>query len=111
MTNSYSLYDFLNGCEGNWRNAVFVSCSPCRHTCKNRGCGHLLCADREGRPHLISVQIFECLTGQKIDPTECIGTLSKSAFASVYRAYLLWELTDDTQCPLRHLNVQIDTLI
>lgn len=107
MTNSYTLYDFLAGCEGDWRNTVFVTCSPCRNACKALRCGYLLSADRDGRPHLVSVQCFERISGQKVDPTECAGVLSRHAFESVYRTYLLWELDHAGQCPLRHLSTQI----
>lgn len=106
-TTSYSLFDFLSGCGGNWRNAVFIPCPPCAHFCKANRCGGLLSADSQGRPILITVRRFEILTGQKIDPSECVGTLSKSAFESVYARYLLWLLDSPQQCPLRCLDAQI----
>lgn len=108
-TTSYSLYDFLTDCAGTWRNAIFIACTPCRHPCKNQRCGHLLSADRDGRPHLISVRLYEQATGKKIDPAECVGKLDRSAFAAAYRTYLLWELDDAGQCPLRCLSAKINT--
>lgn len=109
-TTSYSLFDFLSGCGGNWRNAVFVPCAPCAHPCKAGGCGCLLSADSQGHPILLTVHHYEILTGQKVRPDECIGTLSRSAFESIYARYLLWLLDSPQQCPLRFLDAQIPRL-
>ena len=87
---TYSMYDFLSSCGGNWRNAIFVSCS-------------------QGTPLVVCVQRFEGLSGQKIDPSECAGRLSRSAFESLYARYLLWQLDSDRQCALRQLDQSVSS--
>ena len=106
---TYSMYDFLSSCGGNWRNAIFVSCSPCRHPCRNIRAGFLLTACSEGTPLVVCVQRFEGLSGQKIDPSECAGRLSRSAFESLYARYLLWQLDSDRQCALRQLDQSVSS--
>ena len=46
---------------------------------------------------------FEKETGERIDPGECIGTLSEDAFSSLFSNYLLWEMTSSEQCPMEYL--------
>lgn len=106
-TISYSLYDFLSGCAGNWRNAIYIPCASCFHPCQADTPGYLFSADPQGRPVIIAVQHFEQATGQKVIPSECMGTLSKSAFESAYSRYLLWLLDSPDQCPLCLLDTQI----
>lgn len=104
---TYHLYDFLSSCGGNWRNAVYLTCGSCSHPCKNQRAGCLLTADSQGRPLIVCVSRFEILTGQKIDPSECAGRLTRQAFESLYARYLLWELDSDRQCALRQLDQEM----
>lgn len=103
MTTTYCFYDFLSGCGGNWRNAIFLSCASCAHPCKDAGCGYLLTADSTGKPMLFPVSRFEELAGQKIDPAECIGQLSRSAFEALYHRHLQWQLDSAQHCPFPQL--------
>lgn len=103
-TTSYSLYDFLTACRGNWRNAIFIPCVPCEHACKNGRKGYLLTADHSGRLRVVSIHRFETVTGQKIDPAECAGTLDKNAFETAFQAHLIWEVDDPCKCALQQLD-------
>ena len=80
-----NLYELLFSCKGNWRNAIYVPCGPCPHPCK---------VDRSG-----------CLAAIRQDgaPGECIGTLNKDAFSSLFSNYLLWEMSSSEQCPMEYL--------
>lgn len=80
------LAEFLTACRGNWRNACFISCSVCK--CHSPCSGYLMSADAGGKPVLISAAEYERLTGQRIDPSECRGNLSRSAFEDIYALYL-----------------------
>ena len=106
-TTAYTIFDFLRDCGGNWRNAIHITCAPCKEACTIAGRGCLLTADCEGRPRAISISRFEALTGQRVDPSECAGTLSKTACASAYGAYLLWRQDDEALCCLRFLDAEI----
>lgn len=106
---SYSMYDFLSSCGGNWRNAVFVSCTPCRNPCRNGGAGCLLTACSEGKPLVVCVRRFEALSGQKIDPAECAGQLSRYGFESLYARYLLWQINSERQCALQWMDRYVNS--
>ena len=62
-------------------------------------------ADAGGKPVLISIAEYERLTVQRIDPSECRGNLSRSAFEDIYALYLNWCLSDDESCCLQILSL------
>ena len=103
---SYSIFDFLKDCRGNWRNAVFIPCGACGHPCANQRRGCLLTADAGGRPRAVCVSRFEAVTGQRVEGSDCIGVLSKHALASVFQSYLTWSCDDPEACCLCHLDAQ-----
>ena len=98
-----NLYELLFSCKGNWRNAIYVPCGPCPHPCKVDRSGCLAAIRQDGSPLLVSIREFEKETGERIDPGECIGTLSKDAFSSLFSNYLLWEMSSSEQCPMEYL--------
>ena len=98
-----NLYELLFSCKGNWRNAIYVPCGPCPHPCKVDCSGCLAAIRQDGTPLLVGVREFEEETGERIDPGECIGTLNKDAFSSLFSRYLIWEMTSSEQCPMEYL--------
>ena len=102
-TTIQQLAEFLTACRGNWRNACFISCDVCK--CRTPCSGYLMSADAGGKPVLISAAEYERLTGQRIDPSECRGNLSRSAFEDIYALYLSWCLSDDESCCLQMLSL------
>ena len=102
-TTIQQLAEFLTACRGNWRNACFISCGVCK--CHSPCSGYLMSANAGGKPVLISAAEYERLTAQRIDPTECRGQLSRSAFEDIYALYLNWCLSDDTSCCLQILSL------
>ena len=98
-----NLYGLLFNCKGNWRNAIYVPCGPCPHPCKVDRSGCLAAIRQDGTPLLVGVRAFEEETGERIDPEECIGTLSKDAFSSLFSRYLTWEMSSSEQCPMEYL--------
>ena len=98
-----NLYELLFSCKGNWRNAIYVPCGPCPHPCKVDCSGCLAVIRQDGAPLLVGVREFEEETGERIDPGECIGTLNKDAFSSLFSRYLIWEMTSSEQCPMEYL--------
>ena len=98
-----NLYELLFSCKGNWRNAIYVPCGPCPHPCKVDCSGCLTAIRQDGAPLLVGVRKFEEETGERIDPGECIGTLNKDAFSSLFSRYLIWEMTSSEQCPMEYL--------
>ena len=98
-----NLYGLLFNCKGNWRNAIYVPCGPCPHPCKVDRSGCLAAIRQDGSPLLVSIREFEKETGERIDPGECIGTLNKDAFSSLFSRYLTWEMSSSEQCPMEYL--------
>ena len=98
-----NLYELLFSCKGNWRNAIYISCGPCLHPCRVNSSGCLMTINEDGPPRLVSIRKFENETGERIDPTDCIGTLSKAAFSSLFSRYLIWEMSSPEQCPMEYL--------
>ena len=98
-----NLYELLFSCKGNWRNTIYVPCGPCPHPCKVDRSGCLAAIRQDGTPLLVGVREFEEETGERIDPGECIGTLNKDAFSSLFSRYLIWEMTSSEQCPMEYL--------
>lgn len=98
-----NLYELLFSCKGNWRNAIYVPCGPCQHPCKVDCSGCLAAIRQDGTPLLVGVREFKEETGERIDPGECIGTLNKDAFSSLFSRYLTWEMTSSEQCPMEYL--------
>ena len=98
-----NLYELLFSCKGNWRNAIYIPCGPCPHPCKVSRSGCLAAIRQDGTPLLVSIREFEEETGERIDPGDCIGTLNKDAFSSLFSRYLIWEMTSSEQCPMEYL--------
>ena len=98
-----NLYELLFSCKGNWRNAIYVPCGPCPHPCKVDRSGCLAAIRQDGAPLRVGVREFEEETGERIDPGECIGTLNKDAFSSLFSRYLTWEMSSSEQCPMEYL--------
>ena len=98
-----NLYELLFSCKGNRRNAIYVPCGPCPHPCKVDRSGCLVAIRQDGAPLLVGVRKFEEETGERIDPGECIGTLNKDAFSSLFSRYLTWEMSSSEQCPMEYL--------
>ena len=98
-----NLYELLFNCKGNWRNAIYVPCGPCPHPCKVDCSGCLAAIRQDVAPLLVSIRDFEKETGERIDPGECIGTLNKDAFSSLFSRYLTWEMSSSEQCPMEYL--------
>ena len=98
-----NLYELLFSCKGNWRNAIYVPCGPCPHPCKVDRSGCLAATRQDVAPLLVSIRGFEKETGERIAPGECIGTLSKDAFSSLFSRYLTWEISSSEQCPMEYL--------
>ena len=106
-TNTYSIFDFLKNCSGNWRNALYVPCGVCIHPCRAKQRGVLVTADGYGRPQAISVVRYEAITGQRIDPDECVGPLRQYASDAVFREFAFWECEHVGDCLLCRLDSEI----
>lgn len=98
-----TMYSFLKGVRGSWRNAIYLYCgrSRCPSSQQKRCGGCLMTADANGVPILVSAKAFEAFSGETIDPSECSGVLDKRAFDSAYALAILWHSVSSSDCPLR----------
>lgn len=106
-TSTYSIFDFLKNCGGNWRNTLHVPCGVCIHPCRAKQRGALVTADGYGRPLAISVARYEAITGQRVDPDECVGTLQRYAFDTVFRNFSFWKCENVGECLLGCLDSEV----
>ena len=96
---SKRLYSFMHAAQGDWRNAVYITCSSCPYS--GQGCGgHLLSVDADGTPILFSCSQFEELTGETIVKDECAGAISHQAFDSLYYLWLIWNMKTKDHCSI-----------
>lgn len=103
MNQLYSkLYSFMRAVQGNWHNALFISCNCnyCPHGDVSHCSGFLMSADADGQPLLMPVSTFRQLTGESIEDTSCRGILGKPIFETVYSQYIEWHTVSDQDCPL-----------
>lgn len=97
------LTKFLMATEGNWRNAIFISCRevacPYGHKCS----GYLFASDADGKPVLLPVEVFQRLTGEQLDPSEAHGMIERKAFEQAFQKLMLWSTSSDCDCGLHQL--------
>ena len=102
--NFYNLYAFLKATCGNWRNAVFLQCPSCPYrqpvSCK----GFLMAIQADGNPILVPCDAIRQLSGEDIEPNDCILVLDRQVFEAVYSLYLKWNTVSGVRCSLRQLS-------
>ena len=110
IKSSYSIFDFLRNCGGSWMSTIYIPCGACSEPCQAAQRGVLLIADRDGRPRAISVARYERITGQRVDPTDCMGALTKSAVNQIFRDFALWTWDEPGISLLRCLDSEVSGL-
>ena len=94
-----SIYPFMKAVQGNWRNAIYITCNANCIACPE----FLLAIDRAFSPLLVEVSTFQEITGEQIDKEECASILTRQAFDAIFAQWLLWEIDDPTRCSLLQL--------
>lgn len=93
---------FFEAAEGNYRNAVYVSCS-CSYR-RESGCGDFLfIPGHDCRPILLPLSDAEGFMGRAVDRTEFACTMSSRCFIRLYSRWL--ELATDSarDCPIQQI--------
>ncbi len=96
--NYRNFYAFLQATRGNWRDAIIIRCHSCPFGRASECGGYLMAADAEGKPLLISVESLHEISGELVDPSECIAGLDRSAFESAYAQFIKWNTVDSSSC-------------
>ena len=79
---------FLDCCEGNWHQCVYVRCVSCKTPGYCRQPDFLYHPDPEGKPCVLLMRDARLLFARLPEPTECAGALTMEQFTSLYRPYL-----------------------
>ena len=96
-TQQNAFYLFLSLARGSWRNAIFIDC---KNKCSKECAGWLMTADTEGVPMLYPVSLFEEKADVVVDKAECAAVISRETFETVYDRWLLWNVSDKSDCSI-----------
>ena len=110
MKESCLFYPFIKAAQGNWRNALFISCecTTCPYGITPDCEGYLMVSDSMGFPIIMAVEQLRIITGDPIDPQECCAEISKASFETVYAQYIQWSISKKGRCPLPSLSWKYD---
>lgn len=95
------LYNFMAACGGNWRQAAAIPCGGCLENPECEGC--LLAFDRDGKPLLVGLRWLREVSGEAIDPTDCLIHIRKESLEQLLSAYINWQVSNPGSCSLRQL--------
>ncbi|MDO4275282.1 MAG: hypothetical protein Q4D16_16550 [Eubacteriales bacterium] len=90
---------FLDACDGNWHNCIYVNCPSCKFQGTCREPDFLCCLDQDGQPLLLPLSDARLLFPRTPEPTECVSILTAAQFLSVYHRYLEKQQICGTLCP------------
>lgn len=98
-----TLVRFFEATEGNYRNALYVRCSTCKH-CREENCGDFLFVPGHNCvPILLPIPDAEIFLGRSIDSSDCAGVLSNTAFLGLYHQWLMLCTVSDEICPFHQM--------
>lgn len=93
---------FFEAAEGNYRNAVYVSCS-CSYR-RESGCGDFLfIPGHDCRPILLPLTDAEKFLGRAVDRTECACTMDSRCFIRLYSRWLELATGSARDCPIQQV--------
>lgn len=105
MTNTHCSADakhirrFLNTCQGNWHNCIYVNCASCKTPGFCREPGFLFHPDEKGVPCILPFSDARILFARVPEPAECLSVLTTVQFLSLYRDFLKSHHFPDGYCP------------
>lgn len=94
---------FLNTCNGNWHNCIFVDCKYCRFTTRCESPGFLFLPDENAVPCILPLSDAQIIFSRIPEPEECLDAISVFQFLSMYNGYLKSQKTPDGGCPCINL--------
>lgn len=97
-----TIASFFEATEGNYRNAVYVSCT-CSYQ-RESGCGDFLyIPGHDCRPVLLPVSDAEIFMGTAIDRTDCSCVMDSRSFIRLYAKWLELATTSSKDCPIQQI--------
>lgn len=110
-SDSKLLYHFLTLCQGNWHRTAYIKCDSCPASEKCQHKDALLVIDRKGTPVILPVPDAVILFSERPDAGECLFSMTKTQFTSLYKSYLSTLTHTEEQCPFRNLSRSITDLL
>lgn len=102
-----TIADFLEAAEGNYRNAIYVTC--CCNSREEAGCrDFLFIPGYDCRPILFPMRDAECFLGVAVDKTDCAGILTSHQFLRLYSKWISLTLSTSSGCPIQQLLIQMN---
>lgn len=93
---------FFEAAEGNYRNAVYVSCS-CSYR-RESGCGDFLfIPGHDCLPILLPLTDAEKFLGRTVDRAECACTMDSRCFIRLYSRWLELATGSARDCPIQQV--------
>ncbi len=93
---------FFEAAEGNYRNAVYVSCS-CSYR-RESGCGDFLfIPGHDCLPILLPLTDAEKFLGRTVDRTECACAMDSRCFIRLYSRWLELATGSARDCPIQQV--------
>lgn len=93
---------FFEAAEGNYRNAIYVTCS-CSGG-KEEGCRDFLFIPGDDcKPLLFPVMDAKAFLGISVDSSDCSGIMDSHCFIRIYRRFLDLTISSDEDCPIKQL--------
>lgn len=97
-----NIAEFLEAAEGNYRNAIYVTCSC--NSKEEAGCrDFLFIPGHDCRPILFPRRDAALFLGVSIDPTDCAAQISGHAFLRLYSKWISLVLSSPAGCPVLQL--------
>lgn len=82
------LRHFLDLCNGNWHNCVYVRCVSCDTRSFCNGSHFLYHLDSSGIPYVLTMADAEMIFSRIPEPTECADAITLDEFLALYSSYL-----------------------
>ena len=83
MADAKHIRRFLDCCEGNWHQCVYVRCVSCKTPGYCRQPDFLYHPDPEGKPCVLLMRDARLLFARLPEPTECAGALTMEIFRGI----------------------------
>ncbi len=98
-----TIASFLEAAEGNFRNAMYVSCSSCGYD-KESGCeDFLFIPGHDCKPIILPLIDAEAFLNIRVDRNECAGVMSSHTFIRFYHKWIELTTSSVKECPIQQL--------
>ena len=102
-TDARHIRRFLDTCDGNWHECIYVDCPVCEAPGTCRQPGFLFHPDERAAPLILPLSDAEILFSRSPEPEECLLRMDLAVFLSMYGVYLKTLHIPARGCPCMEL--------